>query len=272
MVALTDRRHWPIGLIYDNHTISKSLNASSSQADVAVPLRIILHLASPPADKLLMQPNQEACKQAFMGQMKEADFIRWGNTKRMTSLRKQEQDGMWEGVREHNFDDYWRVASKVIPTTSPVRPQSPIPNSSVSMHTRPPSADGALPSDKDGAYSVRSVPVRIYLPDGPVLQDLVPPLLDDGTPHTLSRYLSHLTPLLFPPKSSDHPTRPPPPPAFPSGRSSVPNAQDARSGFAYALIQGVLAPGDSEMAWLGACLTGADGWLNVCVGLRTDQR
>jgi len=35
-----------------------------------------------------------------MGQLKEADFIRWGNTKRMTSLRKAEQDGMWEGIKE----------------------------------------------------------------------------------------------------------------------------------------------------------------------------
>lgn len=48
------------------------------------------------------------------------------------------------------------------------------------MHTRPPSADPQGPTDRDGAYNVRSVPVRIYLPDGPVIQDLVPPLLDDG--------------------------------------------------------------------------------------------
>jgi autophagy-related protein 5 len=49
------------------------------------------------------------------------------------------------------------------------------------MHTRPPSADGVgSRADREGAYQVRSVPVRIYLPDGPVLQDLVPPVLDDG--------------------------------------------------------------------------------------------
>lgn len=48
------------------------------------------------------------------------------------------------------------------------------------MHSRPPSADQAGPSDKDGAYNVRSVPVRIYLPDGPVMQDLVPTVLEDG--------------------------------------------------------------------------------------------
>lgn len=46
------------------------------------------------------------------------------------------------------------------------------------MHTRPPSADAIGPTD--GAYNIRSVPVRVYLPDGPVLQDLVPPVLEDG--------------------------------------------------------------------------------------------
>lgn len=35
-----------------------------------------------------------------MGQLKEADFLRWGNTKRMTGLRQAEQDGIWEGIRE----------------------------------------------------------------------------------------------------------------------------------------------------------------------------
>jgi len=82
-----------------------------------------------------------------------------------------------------NFDHYWRVASKVTPTAGPTRPRSPSPPpaSSASMHSRPPSADHASPSDRDGAYSVRSVPVRVYLPDGPVLQDLVPPLLEDGS-------------------------------------------------------------------------------------------
>ena len=48
----------------------------------------------------MLQPSQEACKQAFMGQLKEADFIRWGSTKRVTGLRKLEQDGIWEGIRE----------------------------------------------------------------------------------------------------------------------------------------------------------------------------
>lgn len=82
-----------------------------------------------------------------------------------------------------NFDHYWRVASKVTPTAGPSRPRSPSPPpaSSASMHSRPPSADPVGPPERDGAYNVRSVPVRVYLPDGPVLQDLVPPVSEDGS-------------------------------------------------------------------------------------------
>ncbi|KAF9231395.1 autophagy-related protein [Melanogaster broomeanus] len=240
--------HWPIGLIYDNHIISASIRPtappSGSGLNLQVtPLKLILHLASPPTEKLLLSPSSESCKQAFMGQLKEADFIRWGNTKRMTGLRKAEQDGMWEGIKEHNFDDYWRVASKIVPTTAPTRPSSPPPSSGASMHARPASSDPQSAPDRDGAYNVRSVPVRLHLPDGPVMQDLVPPLLEDGSTHTLSHYLSTHLPLLFPAQPSSGPH------------------------LAYALIQGIVAPPETEMGWLGACLAGADGWVSVCVGI-----
>lgn len=89
-------RHWPIGLLYDCHSVSL-LASTSTQS---VPLRMTLHLASPPVDKLLISPSPESCKQAFMGQLKEADFLRWGNTKRVTGLRKAEQDGIWEGIKD----------------------------------------------------------------------------------------------------------------------------------------------------------------------------
>jgi hypothetical protein len=33
------------------------------------------------------------------------------------------------------------------------------------------------------------------------------------------------------------------------------------------MMHGVLVPPDAEMAWLGACMAGADGWVSVCVGI-----
>lgn len=38
-----------------------------------------------------------------MGQLKEGDFVRWGNTKRVTALRKADQDGIWDGVKDRKF-------------------------------------------------------------------------------------------------------------------------------------------------------------------------
>ncbi|KAH9917865.1 autophagy protein Apg5-domain-containing protein [Epithele typhae] len=230
--------HWPIGLIYDNHTISQTVR-SSAHPHVFTPLRMVLHLASPPTEKLLLAPSPDACKQAFMGQLKEADFIRWGT-------RSAEQDGLWEGIKEHNFDEYWRVASKITPTTAPTRSHSPPPpQSSTSLHVRPPSADPGSNGapDRDGASNVRNIPVRIYLPDGPVLQDLVPPMLENGRMHTLAVFLSTRLPLIFSEAGSPQPN------------------------LGYPLVQGVPAPPDTEMAWLGACMAGADGWVNVCIGM-----
>ena len=142
------------------------------------------------------------------------------------------------------------------------------------------SADTTNLLDRDGAYSMRSVPVRIYLPDGPVIQEVAPPLREDGkkihtlssflsefvypplqfigTPLTLSQFFSNHLPLLFPP-------RPPPPP--PSRLNPNPQAPFVRE-LAYVLIQGVVSPLEAELAWLSACLAGADGWLNICIAAR----
>ena len=99
--STTAYRHLPLGLLYDMHTTSTKL--VSNLESQTQPMRLTLHLASPPADKLLMLPSQENCKQMFMAQLKEADFLRWGSTKRVTGLRKQDQDGLWESIREREF-------------------------------------------------------------------------------------------------------------------------------------------------------------------------
>jgi hypothetical protein len=69
-----------------------------------------------------------------------------------------------------------------------------------------------------------------------------------GTSETVQRFLEKLLPLLFGEQSAGK-----------SGKRA-----------AYALVQGVLCPPDAEMGWLGACLAGADGWVNICIGVSRD--
>ena len=118
----------------------------------------------------------------------------------MTALRKPDQDGLWEGIRERqsfilpcldrishktsdSFDDFWRVAGKLWP--SPVGFTGGRPGS-------PSGFKGSAP--EDSAYSMRSAPIRIYLPDGPVVQEVAPPILEDGAFGHLPSRLRGLNP------------------------------------------------------------------------------
>lgn len=94
-----------------------------------------------------------------------------------------------------NFDEFWRIASKIFPVPSLNPP--PAPSSVLDPHPRSQSTDpgGQSSSEKDGAYSVRSVPCRLYLPDGPVLQDLFPPLNELGESKTSCEEISNPRPL-----------------------------------------------------------------------------
>ncbi|CDO75309.1 hypothetical protein BN946_scf184512.g2 [Trametes cinnabarina] len=69
-----------------------------------------------------------------------------------------------------------------------------------------PAQSNSPPAVLDGAAGVRNVSVRTYLPDRPILQDLVPPTLEDGWMHTLAAFLTTRLPLLFPPPESGKPT------------------------------------------------------------------
>ncbi|KAL7412232.1 autophagy protein Apg5-domain-containing protein [Mrakia frigida] len=280
--------HWPIGLLYDHSLInSPSTSSAPFPPPLPPPLKIILHLSSPPSDKLLLSNSIEACKTAFMGSVKEADFVRWGNVKRVTGLRRGEQDGLWESVKTNDFDLHSRVSLRLVPLPSPpttinpstnlpyppslnpLDPYPSTPNSSITPNHsfssqqqshQPPSRPGSTEpggqssigsgrdaNKPDWSLGVRSIPCKVFLPEGAmVVQEVVPPFSATGqpSPTTLSSYLQTHLPLLFPPSSPD---------AY---------------SLAFPIVQGIVPPPDSEMAWLGACFVGADGWVSICVGLR----
>ena len=98
-------RHWPLDLIELHSTISRphlpsfiTSASSSSSSSTPRPLRLILHLSNPPNEKLLLPNNVEACKTQFLNQLKEADFVRWRNTNKVTSLRRADLEAGWDGI------------------------------------------------------------------------------------------------------------------------------------------------------------------------------
>lgn len=97
-------RHWPIGLLYDYHTVNttfisaKSAKMPAQAGDIGQPLQLTLHLRDLPLEKIPIGPSLDACRANFMNMVKEADFVRWGSTRRVTALRKVDQDALWEGI------------------------------------------------------------------------------------------------------------------------------------------------------------------------------
>ncbi|KAM0787037.1 hypothetical protein ACM66B_006303 [Microbotryomycetes sp. NB124-2] len=237
--------HWPIGLLYDLHVLAQTPQRSDGpkKSDTAT-FVVTLHIKNPPADALLLSPSTEACQSSFMNMLKESDYTRYGSTKRIVNLRREQQDAVWEGVVQSDFEKYWNVASKLIslPMTTASHPPSPNPSSlqpSPPM-TRSPSPAGFESSVATGAR-LRSVPLRIYLPDGaPVMQELAPPLSKEGLALTHVQHLTTVVPLLFP---SD------------------------RKPLARVIVQGIQVPLEAEIGWLGSCLVGADGWVSVVVAI-----
>ncbi|GAA5854485.1 hypothetical protein JCM5353_002586, partial [Sporobolomyces roseus] len=139
-----------------------------------------------------------------------------------------------------NFDLFWSIASKLIP--SPPPPPSPITMDNTSTYSLalPPSTPSIPQSD------LKNVPIRTILSGdsgGRTYSIPISPYSLTGQPTTIDSYLSTLFPLLFPP-----------------------GKEKKREGV-YCLVQGVRVPLESEVGWLGSCMTGGDGWVWVVVGI-----
>ncbi|WWD21432.1 hypothetical protein CI109_105917 [Kwoniella shandongensis] len=237
------RWHWPIDLIELSSYISRPRPLPSTSTSPPRQLKLSLHLSAPPQERLLMPNTVETCKTQWINQIKEADFVRWRNTSRVTNLRRADLEAGWDGIVQDDYDLYSRMANRILPLPTPAT-QAP-PTSSVSS-SRPPSTDpGGSNVKPESSYATRATPIKIYLPDNaPVIQEVIPPTGSDSKPTTLLSVLRQHLPLLFPRQSTD------------------PYA------LAFPVAQGVPIPPESEVAWLAACMCGADGWLRIGICLR----
>lgn len=192
------RRHWSLDMI-QLHTFINSRHATA-QPSSSSPLRLLLHL-KPPEPKsstgtpsIPLSNSVDSCRIAFISLLKEADYIRWGNTRRITGLRRADLEGAWNGIVEgmclppmhsqgtdkrHGLDNYEvhsRFVNKIVPLPLPAPSSS---STYSSNQTQPPENLGV--SGPDSCFTVRSIPLKLYLPhNAPEVQDIVNPLNGQG--------------------------------------------------------------------------------------------
>lgn len=103
--------HWPVGVLYDVHCASLGFDPNQVELPWSVTLKLAADDKSerPTSDQLHPPPTAELCKTHFMSMLKEADFVHYGSTKRVTNLRRQEQDSLWDAIVECTFSLFFSM-------------------------------------------------------------------------------------------------------------------------------------------------------------------
>ncbi|KAK2015338.1 autophagy protein [Colletotrichum eremochloae] len=162
----------------------------------------------------------------FLNCVKEADFVRYGNAKRIMSLSKADTSALWNAVQDNDYAAFSKINALLLNAPTPLRnvplrvyiPSSPPPGTSSSSPSlaSPAAASPRLPTSPSPASSQQQQlapppppppPAPAQTPDQPsstgaykVFQALVPPKVPGtrNTPQTLGRALQSHLPSLFP--------------------------------------------------------------------------
>jgi autophagy-related protein 5 len=105
--------HLPAGALYDFKSNSKEL-----------PWHITVHFMGFPQEKLMKFSTNEELSWNFFNTLKEACFIKYGSTKSIMTLSKNDQDALWKSIIENNFIEFDKCQTKLEesePKKQPVR-------------------------------------------------------------------------------------------------------------------------------------------------------
>lgn len=225
--------HHPVGVLFD------LLHANSNATELPWPLTV--HFHEFPEQELLRCPNEEVIKNNFMNTLKEANYIKFGDSGKVNKLSLQESNALWDGIRNFDHDTFW-YANKLL------------------------AAD---------ANTLKHVPVRVCYPNMPFMQDLISPKDEKGNEKTLASVLSHFLPDLFPPSSPAASTssqpNPPPSPSLTSPVGSPPSSPASLAfpakptGPVKVMVQGIFPAHEATMTWLYENLSHPDNFLYIVI-------
>lgn len=199
----TNHRNWPIGLSYDLLTGLDPTQREDSESPVWT---LVLHSKNYPSEYVLRLDSEQTLADLWLQQTKESCFVRDGNANAIMGLSTESTAELWNAVRTHSFQQFWAIADRFLGPS---------------------------------LTSLKSVPIKVYLPvSNRVLQAVVPPSTD-GQAQTVGTALhTHM------------------PDLFPSRRTCV---------LARPLLHGVVLPMQAPLAQLLPVAMYLDGFLHITI-------
>ncbi|GKT91241.1 autophagy protein 5 [Colletotrichum tofieldiae] len=152
-----------------------------------LPLGLLVDLYQPPLPWRLTVSDGDSWDigDTFLNCVKEADFVRYGNAKRIMSLSKADTSTLWNAVQDNDHASFHKINALLLNAPTPLR-NVPL-RQQLTLQPPPPPAPGPT-ADQPSAGAFK------------VLQALVPPTVPGtrNTPQTLGRALQSHLPSLFP--------------------------------------------------------------------------
>ncbi|KAF3808769.1 Autophagy-related protein 5 [Colletotrichum gloeosporioides] len=138
----------------------------------------------------------------FLNCVKEADFVRYGNAKRIMSLSKADTSTLWNAVQDNDYASFQKINAILLNAPTPLRHiplRVYIPSSPPGGPTSSSSSGGASPQPQPPAQQAEPAAAGVFK----VLQALVSPTVPGGgvrgnTRQTLGQALRAHLPTLFP--------------------------------------------------------------------------
>ncbi|KXH63741.1 autophagy protein Apg5 [Colletotrichum nymphaeae SA-01] len=149
----------------------------------------------------------------FLNCVKEADFVRYGNAKRIMSLSKADTSSLWNAVQDNDYASFAKINALLLNAPTPLRnvplrvyiPSSPPPGTGSNTVTTSPPPTSQQQTSQQVPPATSPTPAPAQAGDTPgagafkVLQTLVPPVIPGTrTRQTLGRALQTHLPSLFP--------------------------------------------------------------------------
>ncbi|KAF4785062.1 autophagy protein Apg5 [Colletotrichum scovillei] len=149
----------------------------------------------------------------FLNCVKEADFVRYGNAKRIMSLSKADTSSLWNAVQDNDYASFAKINALLLNAPTPLRnvplrvyiPSSPPPGTGSNTVTTSPPPTSQQQTSQQVPPAASPAPAPAQAGDTPgagafkVLQTLVPPVIPGTrTRQTLGRALQTHLPSLFP--------------------------------------------------------------------------
>eukprot|EP00004_Rigifila_ramosa_P003903 TRINITY_DN14235_c0_g1_i2.p1 TRINITY_DN14235_c0_g1~~TRINITY_DN14235_c0_g1_i2.p1 ORF type:complete len:265 (+),score=47.28 TRINITY_DN14235_c0_g1_i2:119-796(+) len=187
----------------------------------ALPWRLTARFSRPPPELLKCQ-SIEIVNSYFMNSLKESEYLKHGSTKKINMLSKSDQSKLWESLLTEDFEGFWRVNQSLL---------------------------------CDSSVAVRFIPVRVYLPGSPFVQEPVMPITDRGDPTTVRQCLADIFPGFFGSASADS--------ALPQSPTLQQKNVAGGLGVPRVFVQGVEIDLDLPVAWLSENLAHPDNFLHI---------